>query len=146
MVRLRETLRIKVLGSSVSAVSIFRFAFHAGCIQWTPPLASGQLCITHLSLITRQWVFFGGSPTASQGRALLARLSKTLYREDGRARWLARESGERFRKSQVCVAYVTKGGKSSMNIGVWLAKKQRQLFQELQASLRANRILTTSGL
>jgi hypothetical protein len=56
---------------------------------------------------TSQWVFFGGPLAASQGRTArlraaqrktgkLARLSKTLDREDGRARWLAKGKWGRF--------------------------------------------------
>ena len=35
----------------------------------------------------------GCAPVARSAEEILARLSKTLYREDGRTRWSARESG-----------------------------------------------------
>ena len=79
--------------------------------------ASDKICATHLSLVAGQWVFLGGAVAASQGRALLARLSKILDREDA-SRTLGGEGKWWFPGSQSNVADVRSGGKLSMSIHV----------------------------
>jgi len=67
----------------------------------------------------------------------LARLSQTLYREDGQ-RTLVGEGkvGRHFWGSQVCLADFRIDGKSSMSIGVWLEKKQRQILCKNYSRMR----------